>query len=203
VEQLIAHYRTRWPELGQPEALLREELDFVNEWLITDAECYSKTNRAGRGFALRPKERAAVCALFQTVTAAFDNSGMRLWSAVPREICLATDHAAMEQYDHVLIDEAQFFAPSWFQATRLAMRERGSLFLCADPNQDFMKRRFSWKGIGGSTWRTAPRSCAARIARPRRFLPRQTAFSRSTPRMTRTISWCPICPAWKPASNRC
>lgn len=54
----------------------------------------------------------------------------------------------MEKYDHVLIDEAQFFAPSWFQAVRLAMCERSSLFLCADPNQGFMKNRLSWKSVG-------------------------------------------------------
>lgn len=148
VEDLIAHYRTRWPELGQPAARLREEFDFINEFLITDAEHYLDANRAGRGFALRPKERAAVWTLYEAVTTALGKSGQRLWSAVPRDICLAADHAAMERCDHVLIDEAQFFAPSWFQAVRLAMRERGSLFLCADPNQGFMKHRLSWKRAG-------------------------------------------------------
>lgn len=148
VEDLIAHYRPRWPELGQPAARLREELDFINEFLITDAEHYLDANRAGRGFALRPKERAAVWALYEAVTTALNKSGQRLWSAVPREICLATDHAALEKYDHVLIDEAQFFAPSWFQAVRLTMGEHSSLFLCADPNQGFMKHRLSWKRVG-------------------------------------------------------
>jgi hypothetical protein len=148
VEELIARLRLRWPELGQPESLLREELDFINESLITDAERYFSANRAGRGFALRPRERAAVWALFQTVTAALDREGRRLWSAVPREICLAAEHAGMERYGHVLIDEAQFFAPSGFQAVRLALREQGSLFLCADPNQGFMKNRLSWKSAG-------------------------------------------------------
>jgi hypothetical protein len=148
IEELIAHYRTRWPELGQPESLLREELDFINESLITDAERYFNANRAGRGFALKPKERAAVWELFQAVTSTLNRSGQRLWSAVPLEICQATDQTAMEKYDHVLIDEAQFFAPSWFQAVRLAMCERSSLFLCADPNQGFMKNRLSWKSVG-------------------------------------------------------
>jgi hypothetical protein len=148
VEKSIAHHRARWPELKQPESFLREEFDFINESLITDAEHYFKANRAGRGFALRAKERAAVWALFQAVTSALDKEGKKLWSAIPREICLATDHAALGKYDHVLIDEAQFFAPSWFQAVRLGLREPGSLFLCADPNQGFMKNRLSWKSVG-------------------------------------------------------
>ncbi|MDR0380037.1 MAG: AAA family ATPase [Candidatus Accumulibacter sp.] len=148
VEALIAHHRAQWPALGQPESLLREEFDFINDSLIIDAAHYSEANRAGRGFALRPKERAAVWALFQAVTATLERSGQQLWSAIPREICLAEEHAGMERYDHVLIDEAQFFAPSWFQAVRLAMREQSSLFLCADPNQGFMKNRLSWKSVG-------------------------------------------------------
>jgi superfamily I DNA/RNA helicase len=148
VEKSIAHYRARWPELKQSESFLREEFDFINESLITDEEHYFKANRAGRGFALRAKERTAVWALFQAVTSALDKNGQSLWSAIPREICLATDHAALGKYDHVLIDEAQFFAPSWFQAVRLGLREQGSLFLCADPNQGFMKSRLSWKSVG-------------------------------------------------------
>jgi hypothetical protein len=148
VEDLITHYRTQWPELGLPASLLREEIDFINESLITDADSYLDANRAGRGFALRSKERAAVWALFLAVSSALDKRDQRLWSAVPREICLAADHAAMEKFDHFLIDEAQFFAPSWFQAIRLAMREQSSLFLCADPNQGFMKSRLSWKSVG-------------------------------------------------------
>jgi hypothetical protein len=148
VEDLIARYRSQWPELTQPEAFLREELDFINESLITDAQHYFNANRAGRGFALRSKERAAIWALFETVSSALDKRGQKLWSAIPREICLAADHAAMEKFDHVLIDEAQFFAPSWFQAVRLAMREPGSLFLCADPSQGFMRNLLSWKSIG-------------------------------------------------------
>ncbi|MDR2625984.1 MAG: hypothetical protein LBC37_06590 [Zoogloeaceae bacterium] len=148
VEDSITHYRAQWPELVLPKAFLREEFDFINESLIADAEQYFSANRAGRGFALRTKERATVWALFQAVTSALDRCGQRLWSAIPRDICLAANHAALEKFDHILIDEAQFFAPSWFQAVRLAMREPGSLFLCADPNQGFMKSRLSWKSVG-------------------------------------------------------
>ncbi|HYE71371.1 MAG TPA: hypothetical protein VD932_07620, partial [Aquabacterium sp.] len=43
---------------------------------------------------------------------------------------------------------AQFFAPSWFQAVKLALAPRGQLFMCADPNQGFMKNRLSWRSVG-------------------------------------------------------
>jgi len=148
VEDLIAHYRVRWPELKQSESHLREEFDFINEALITDADQYFNANRTGRGFALRSKERAGVWELYQAVSSALLKSGLKLWSAVPFDICLAADHARLEKYDHILIDEAQFFAPSWFQTIRLAMAPQASLFLCADPNQGFMKNRLSWKSVG-------------------------------------------------------
>jgi hypothetical protein len=148
VEDLIRHYLEQSPELRQPIALLREEFDFINESLITEAEQYFKASRAGRGFALRSTERPAVWTLFRKVTKAMHGSGKKMWSTVPLEICLSADRERLDLYDHVLIDEAQFFAPSWFQAVRLALRPGGSLFMCADPNQGFMKQRLSWKGVG-------------------------------------------------------
>ncbi|KKW66830.1 hypothetical protein AAV94_13905 [Lampropedia cohaerens] len=149
-ERLIARLRQQWPALTQPDAILLEELDFINENLIAELPAYLQASRTGRGFALREKERTAVWALYEAVTRTLARPPRRamLWSAMPRDICMAADHAAMQRADHVLIDEAQFFAPAWFQAVRHGMRQQGSLFLCADPNQGFMKSRLSWKSVG-------------------------------------------------------
>ena len=57
-------------------------------------------------------------------------------------------HALLQKYRHILVDEAQFFAPSWFQLVKLSLEPDGQLFLCADPNQGFMKSRLSWKSVG-------------------------------------------------------
>lgn len=148
IEDLIRHYRTRWPDIKQSETQLLEEMDFINESLITDSEQYFNTNRVGRGFALRSKDRVSVWELFVTVTSALESSGQKLWSSLPLEVCQSTWHDRMEKYDHVLVDEAQFFAPSWFQTVKLAMSDGASLFLCADPNQGFMRNRLSWKSVG-------------------------------------------------------
>ena len=77
-------------------------------------------------------------------------SNLRLWSALPRELCLASadQQARIERYDHILVDEGQFFAPSWFQLVKRAMAQQGQLFVCADPNQGFMRNRLSWKRVG-------------------------------------------------------
>jgi len=146
--QLVRRLRGNWPELKLNEAQLIEEFDFLNEMLVASEAEYMDTSRAGRGFALRAKERSEVWQLFEAVTAALHEQGLRMWSTVATDICRAPDHAGLERYEHILVDEAQFFAPSWFHTVKLALRPQGRLFLCADPNQGFMKSRLSWRNAG-------------------------------------------------------
>lgn len=149
VLELVRHHRMRWPTLTVEDAKLIEELDFINDTLIQDEAAYRAVSRAGRGFALREAERGHMWALYEAVTQALSATGLQLWSALPREICLAQErHHALRRCDHILVDEAQFFAPSWLQLVRLALTGGGQLFLCADPNQGFMRNRLSWKRVG-------------------------------------------------------
>lgn len=145
---LVRRLRASWPELKLGEAQLVEEFDFLNEMLVASQAGYMDTSRAGRGFALRAKERLEVWQLFEAVTAALLHEGLRMWSAVAAEICRAPSHGRLERYGHILVDEAQFFAPSWFHTVKLALRPQGKLFLCADPNQGFMRSRLSWRNAG-------------------------------------------------------
>jgi hypothetical protein len=145
---LVRSLRARWPDLKLTDAQLIEECDFLNEMLVTSEAEYMDTSRAGRGFSLRPKERREVWALFEAVTDALRTEGLRMWSAVAFDVCRAPSHAALERYEHILVDEAQFFAPSWFHTVKLALKPQGRLFLCADPNQGFMKSRLSWRNAG-------------------------------------------------------
>lgn len=149
VRDLVRHHRMRWPGLTLDDGQLIEELDFINDLLLQDEAAYLAASRTGRGFSLRETERGHVWALHVAVAQALNATGLRLWSALPREICLAQHrHHALQRYQHILVDEAQFFAPSWLQLVRLALAGSGQLFLCADPNQGFMKNRLSWKRAG-------------------------------------------------------
>ena len=84
--------------------------------------------------------------LYQAITRSLRDHGQRMWSALPRELC-AID-IPLRTYEHILVDEAQFFAPSWFQVVKRSLAPQGQLFMCADPNQGFMKSRLSWKSVG-------------------------------------------------------
>lgn len=145
---LVRTVRTRWPDLKLREDQLIEEFDFLNEMLVASEAEYMDTSRAGRGFSLRAKERREVWRLFEAVTESLQGSSLRMWSAVAFEVCRAPGHGALERYEHILVDEAQFFAPSWFHTVKLALKPQGRLFLCADPNQGFMKSRLSWRNAG-------------------------------------------------------
>jgi hypothetical protein len=146
---LLQHHRMRWPELKVPNAQVLDEFDFINDALIANEAEYLVARRTGRRFALRPAERSQVWALRRAFKRSLLVAGQQIWSDLPRRICLTPAcHPALMRYHHVLVDEAQFFAPSWFDAVKLSLAPNGQLFLCADPNQGFLKNRLSWKSAG-------------------------------------------------------
>ena len=149
VEETIKRLRIGWSELKQSDAQILDEMDFINESLLVDVVSYLQVSRAGRGYALRASERSALWALYANVTSELATAQQLMWSALPLNICAAsTRHARLQKFHHILIDEAQFFAPSWLQLVKLSLVANGQLFLCADPNQGFMKSRLSWKSAG-------------------------------------------------------
>ena len=50
--------------------------------------------------------------------------------------------------DFIFIDEAQFFAKTWFTPVLAALKPGAQLFLAADPTQGFLKRHQSWLAAG-------------------------------------------------------
>lgn len=148
VTSQIAHYRKAFPDLKPGDQQLLDEFDFINESLICDEHDYLVAERAGQGFALRKEERVQVWSLYGQVNDALSKQGARLWSSLSRDLCL-TKLDKLDKYQHILVDEAQFFAPTWFQLVKSTLTDsEGSLFLCADPNQGFLKSRLSWKRVG-------------------------------------------------------
>ena len=151
VQTLVKQWRLRppLPELRGTDAQLIEELNFINDALFADEGGYHAASRVGRGFALRAKDRSQLWTLYLSVTADLAKSGMQMWNSVARELCIQKKgRERLQNYHHILIDEAQFFVPSTLQLVKLSLTAGGQLFLCADPNQGFMKSRLSWKSAG-------------------------------------------------------
>ena len=130
---------------------LWSEIDYINEYMIQDEQAYLEMERQGRGFALQKSQREHIWQVYLKVIDSMSNIDGYLPSLYIKEMALLKDPLDLKnlkKYDHILIDEAQFFAPSWLQLVRNSLSSDGSVFLCADPNQGFLKSRLSWKSVG-------------------------------------------------------
>lgn len=131
---------------------IAEEIDYINDYLIADKEQYLEYDRQGRGFALQKSQRSLIWQLYEEVSERMKigNSygNPPLASLYIRNLCFQSNQARLFKYDHILIDEAQFFAPSWLQLVKMSLKPKGEIFMCADPNQGFLKHRLSWRSIG-------------------------------------------------------
>lgn len=131
--------------------LLRSEIDWLKDRLITTRQGYLEADRAGRGVALREGMRGRVYDAIHTYQEELQRRGLVDFGDVPRRLwrALVEDAASFPRYDVILIDEAQFFAPIWFEIVkRMLEPPHGQLFMVADPTQGFLKRRQSWLASG-------------------------------------------------------
>jgi hypothetical protein len=132
-----------------PEKLW-SEMEYINDHLIKDEDAYLEYDRIGRGFGLKKggEQRRLIWELYSQGMCRMSSVSGYLPSLYIRELCLMEDKHGFNKYDHILLDEAQFFTPSWLQLVRESLTEHGSIFMCADPNQGFLKSRLSWKSVG-------------------------------------------------------
>ncbi len=133
-----------------PEILL-SEVDWFKDQLLENQEDYLNADRRGRGFRLSAEQRqrmAAAIKHYETILYARHRVD---WGDIPRQILQWQNDSQIRlpRYDAILIDEAQFFAPIWFEILLNAIRPRsGSFFIVADPTQGFLGRGMSWKAVG-------------------------------------------------------
>ena len=133
------------------ERMFQDELDWCKDRLIFSCADYLAADRSGRGFPLTETQRERIFAAFDAYQVELNAVKLIDWGDVPRQIWrwVSTGQLKLPQYDAVLIDEAQFFAPIWFEIIKRIVKPRtGHLFLVADPTQGFLKRRQSWLASG-------------------------------------------------------
>jgi len=132
--------------------LLRKQLEEEFAWIFdhgfADEEAYAKTPRRGRGFRMDAALRERMWTASRTFRAACLAEGASDWSLLPLLFRERVAEAEVARYDAILVDEAQFFAPVWFEAVKPFLVPQGHLFLAADPTQGFLRRGSSWKSLG-------------------------------------------------------
>ena len=147
-EQVFCDTNDSYSQLKLDDKKIWSELEYINEYLIKDEDEYLEYDRQGRGFALQKSQRAHIWQLYAMIVEKMSSPKGYLPSLYIKELALLKDTTVLEKFDHILVDEAQFFAPSWLQLVKKSLISNGSVFLCADPNQGFLKSRLSWKSVG-------------------------------------------------------
>jgi superfamily I DNA/RNA helicase len=132
------------------ERMLGDELDWWKDRLLFGRDAYLAADRTGRGFALNEAQRQKVYDAFEAYHRDLAAGKQVDWGDVPRRLWLAVEKGhRLPQYDIILVDEAQFFAPIWFELIKRSLKPAtGHLFMAADPTQGFLKRRQSWLACG-------------------------------------------------------
>jgi hypothetical protein len=151
-QELVAHaWRKHLVNTSVTETMLLEEIDWYKDRLLFGLEDYLAADRTGRGFALAEGMRERAFQAMTTYHQMLQERQTMDWGDLPRQIWrfVQVGEMVLPQYDVILIDEAQFFAPIWFELIKLALKPGlGHLFLVADPGQGFLKRRQSWLSSG-------------------------------------------------------
>jgi hypothetical protein len=131
--------------------MLESEIDWLKDRLIFKRSDYLVADRTGRGFALQESIRQRVYEAMLEYHRRLSEDGMIDWGHVPRKLWKMLEEGTVspELYDVILVDEAQFFAPIWFEIIKRMIKPlTGHLFLVADPTQGFLKRGESWISSG-------------------------------------------------------
>ncbi len=147
-KQVLSENQGGYSDLSLSDDQIWSEIEYINEYLIQDEATYLEYERQGRGFALQKSQRAIIWRLYEVAMRMLSGPQGYLPSLYIREMAMSGDVNRIEKYHHILVDEAQFFAPSWLQLIKRSLYSDGHIFMCADPNQGFLKSRLSWKTIG-------------------------------------------------------
>lgn len=130
---------------------LVDEIGWIKDQAMLKPAEYLDADRRGRGLALKPEQKAAVWDLLRSYQNLLDDQQALDWHNVAlrfRKAACDIKSLGFPSYDAILVDEAQFFAKTWFEVVQQALKPGGHLFLAADPTQGFLRRRQSWVSAG-------------------------------------------------------
>ena len=146
-------------------SFLIDEIKWIKETGILDRDTYLNVARKGRGQdgRLNQAAREQIYEVLLDYQVYLEHEGIPDWGDVPHMVLAGLDSGQIEppNYNAILIDEAQDFAPIWIKViTRLLDPKLGILFLADDPAQSIY-RFYSWreKGIpvvGRTRWLRVP-----------------------------------------------
>ena len=150
VEKIIDDIIRDFPDNQFTTSFLVNEFGFIKDHQITSLPAYQSLDRKGQHRGLNANQRANVWAIFKQYQIYLRDHKLVDWHNVAMRFHkkAIAGKCNFPRYHCILIDEAQFFAKSWFDIVKKALIPGGQLFLSADPTQGFLKRRQSWISSG-------------------------------------------------------
>ncbi len=135
---------------------IAEEIKWIKEVPIGSRDEYLESPRKGRTRSLQRQQREQIYAVMEAYQNWLESEGAYDWEDVPLAVLRGMESGAIQpaqcnaEYDAILVDEAQDFAPLWIRVIQHLLRPRtGYLFLADDPSQSIY-RYYSWKEKGVS-----------------------------------------------------
>lgn len=125
------------------DAWLLEEFDWILDGRgLSTLDEYLQAARPGRGLPLNERARIAVWELHQAFVA--DTRAERHPALRREALRLLQERAAVERYDHVVVDEAQDLSPVSLALLAESCTSAEGLFFAADTKQSLYSRNYTW-----------------------------------------------------------
>jgi hypothetical protein len=162
----LSDSRADYPIINQlGTRFLADEIQWIKETDIPNKEIYLTVERKGRGSDRRISRelREQIYDVLLGYQTFLDEQGLLDWANIPHLVSdgLRNGEYSSPEFDAVLIDESQDFAPVWIKlVTRLLNPDHGVFFLADDPAQSIY-RFYSWKEkgvhvVGRTRWLRVP-----------------------------------------------
>ena len=152
IERNVSRLKESFPSLDKLSTVfLTDEIGWIKDHRLLSRELYQSADRAGRGTSLRGSQREEMWGLFHAYQHEQKEKHATDWHNVAlrfHEAAVLEKSLPFPCFDAIFVDEAQFFAKSWFEIVSAALKPGGHLFLAADPTQGFLRRRQSWIAAG-------------------------------------------------------
>lgn len=164
--QWIDEYKRGDPTVRQLDAkFVEDELNWIKEIGVPDLQTYLAIERKGRGKQgrLLKSAREQIYGLLEEYQNYLKQNEFIDWTDVPHLVLEGINENKIKppNFDAILIDEAQDFAPVWVQVVaKLIKPEQGVIILADDPAQSIY-RFYSWKEkgvhvVGRTRWLKIP-----------------------------------------------
>ncbi len=132
--------------------LLEEEITWIKENGIYNLPAYLKIERKGRGDQKRlgQEQRKQIYQVLLAYQRYLVDQKLLDWADIPYIVLKGLNQGKIQSpnYDAILIDEAQDFAPIWMRVIKKLLDPKtGVLFLADDPTQSIY-RFYSWREKG-------------------------------------------------------